>query len=185
MSQLTDYYMGVGADCEGRTLDETWSWSYKKIEFSHDHIQWWFPLKEPSNFNPDAPLLTDEDIALFRANPVMQENLLRSFRVFLDFLGLEVTSESLQMDGEYVAEEVIVQKAKHFEDECRVLFKRANHNWLRITRVITCLKTIGTHPLTKAADAFFECLRKLHEEEGLVSENSFSYWKQAWSITTN
>jgi len=168
MSQLTDFYSGVSADCEGRTLEEILSYGPKRLEYGHTYIQWLFPLREPSNFNPDAPLLTDEDIQLFRANPLMQENLLRSFRVYLNFLGLEAILETGK-----------VQKASFFEDECRFLFKRANHNWLRITRVLTCLKTIGTPILIDAADAFFECLKKLHEEEGLVSENSFQYWKAA------
>lgn len=172
MSKLTDFYSGVGEDCEGRLLEDILQWGPARLEFGHTYIQWVFPLREFSNFNPDAPLLTDEDIQLFKANPVMQENLLRSFKVYLNFLGLEVIL------GDYHK----VQKAPHFEEECRGLFRQANHNWLRITRVITCLKTIGTPMLVDAADAFYLCLRKLHEEEGLVSENSFTYWTQACSI---
>ena len=175
MSKLTDFYSGVGPDCEGRMLEEILQWGPKRLEFSHDYIQWLFALKEPSNFNPDAPLLTDEDIALWRANPLMQENLIRSFRVYLDFLGLQAGNDKNPADQDAFT----VEKAPHFEEECRGLFTRANHNWLRITRVITCLKTIGAPMLVAAADAFFECLRKLHEEEGLVSENSFNYWQNA------
>lgn len=183
MSQLTEFYNGSGTDCEGRTLEEMLHYSYKKLEFGHTYIQWLFPLREPSNFNPDAPLLTDEDIAIFRANPAMSENMCRAFNVFLDFLGLEVVAGDDARPADQDA--MIVRKAPHFEDECKFLFKRANHNWLRITRIITCLKTIGTPLLIEAANAFYECLRKLHEEEGLVSDHSFNYWTQAWSITTN
>lgn len=177
MSVLTDFYSGAGVDCEGRSLEEMLGYSYKKLEFGHTYIQWLFPLREPSNFNPDAPILTDEDIKLWRANPLMEENLMRSLRVFLDFLGLQIVAGSDENPADQDA--FTVQKAAHFEDECRVLFKRANHNWLRITRILTCLKAIGTPMLVYAANAFYECLRKLHEEEGLVSENSFSYWKAA------
>ena len=47
-----------------------------------------FPLREPSRFNPDAPLVTDADVEAFRADPAILEALRRSFGRFLAFLGL-------------------------------------------------------------------------------------------------
>ena len=88
MSQLTAFYRGTGTDVEGRTLAEIWAYSDAELEGVHDFIQWLFPLRERSGFNPDAPLLTDADIAEFRADPTLRANLLRSFEVFLAFLGL-------------------------------------------------------------------------------------------------
>lgn len=171
MSKLTDFYSGNGTDSEGRMLEEILQWGDDRLEFAHDYIQWLFPLREPSNFNPDAPILTDEDIALWQANPVLSENMLRAFRVYLHFLGLEYD------------ELFTVKPAEWFADR-RVIWRYPNHNWLRITRVISSLKAIGTPSLVIAADAFFECLTRLHKEDGYVSENSFTYWQEAWSTTT-
>lgn len=68
-SPLVEFYLGhstagVGwhADIVGRWTDEEW-------EMHHEFIQWLFPLKTPSAFNPDAPLLTDEDIEEFKNRP--------------------------------------------------------------------------------------------------------------------
>src|SRR3954471_23369498 len=90
MSRLTDFYRGFGTDAEGRTLGEVWSFDDDRLKDVHDFIQWLFPLREPSRFNPSAPLLTDADVAEFRSDPELRENLLRSFEVFLAFLGLRL-----------------------------------------------------------------------------------------------
>src|SRR3954471_18359534 len=88
MTRLTEFYRGTGTDSEGRTLAEIWSYSDDDMEAVHDFIQWLFPLREASQFNENAPLLTDADIALFRADSSLRANLLRSFGRFLGFLGL-------------------------------------------------------------------------------------------------
>jgi hypothetical protein len=61
MSQLLDFYRGTQLDSSGRMLHEIWDWTDDDLEAIHDFIQWLFPLPEPSQFNPDAPLLTPED----------------------------------------------------------------------------------------------------------------------------
>jgi hypothetical protein len=167
MSQLVDFYLGESTDSEGRWIEEVWGWGDDRLEFVHDYIQWLFPLMEPSNFNPDAPLLTPEDIQEFRKDKLLQRNVLHSFIVFAGFLGLHL-------------KEGKVEKAPWF-DQRLVLWKHNNHNWWRITRVITSLGLLG---LEGTADAFFQCLKKLHEEEGYVSDHSFGFWREAWFNTT-
>ena len=88
MSQLLDFYRGEGTDAEGRSLHELWSWSNDELEQVHDFIQWMFPLREPSRFNPDAPLLTAADVAAFRSDAFLRSRLTKSFQRILVFLGL-------------------------------------------------------------------------------------------------
>jgi hypothetical protein len=159
MSKLTEFYNGTGEDCEGRKIDRIWIENDSYFEYCHDYIQWLFPLPEPSNFNPDAPLLTEDDITIFKANPIIHANLISSFRRFLAFLGLYYENEVFQCDG--------------FDAN---VFKVPNHNWFRITRVLRSLRTLGCE---KEAVAFYKYLKKIHEEDGLVNDNSFSYWKEA------
>jgi hypothetical protein len=52
----------------------------------------------------------------------------------------------------------------------------ANHNWFRISRILKSLRILGCE---KEAVAFYKYLKKIHEENGWVSDNSFSYWKEA------
>jgi hypothetical protein len=65
MSRLVEFYFGRATDSEGRLLHEIWEWGDDDFEEVHDFVQWLFPLPEPSRFNPDAPLLTEEDVASF------------------------------------------------------------------------------------------------------------------------
>jgi hypothetical protein len=163
MSLLTDFYRQAGVDTQGRTLAEIWAYSDDDFEDIHDFIQWLFPLTEPSRFNPDAPLLTTADIAAFRAEPLLAANLRRSFERFVGFLGLQY------------AEGHVVRGADF--DRKSAVFRHPNHNWLRITRVLTSTRVLG---LEDASRAFFDFLKA--ERDGgrsRVSDETFRFWEAA------
>ncbi len=163
MSQLTAFYRGTGTDVEGRTISDIWAYSDAELEGVHDFIQWLFPLRERSRFNPDAPLLTDADIAEFRADPALRADLLRSFEVFLAFLGL-------RFEGGKVVE------APDFAGKQQV-WRYPNHNWLRITRVLTSLRMLGHED---ASRAFFDFLRAYRDGgRSRITADSFRYWEEA------
>ncbi len=163
MSQLTAFYRGTGTDVEGRTLSGNWAYSDAELEGVHDFIQWLFPLRERSGFNPDAPLLTDADITEFRADPTLRDNLLRSFEIFLAFLGL-------RFEGGTVAE------APDFAGKGQV-WRHPNHNWLRITRVLTSTRLLGHED---ASRAFFDFLRACRDSgRSGITADSFRYWEEA------
>ena len=126
-------------------------------------IQWMFPLREPSQFNSQAPLLTDADIAEFHADARLRENLLRSVEVFLAFVGLRF------QDGRVV-------KSPDFNEKVGV-WLHPNHNWLRITRVLASARMLG---LEGPSRAFFEFLKALRDggQSGITPE-TFRYWADA------
>jgi hypothetical protein len=166
MSRLTDFYRGTAADAEGRTLAELWAYSDADLEGIHDFIQWMFPLPEPSRFNPDAPLVTPDDVSEFRADPRLRENLRRSLGVFLAFLGL-------RLDGDRV------EKAADFDRKTAV-WLYPNHNWLRITRVLASTRILG---LEAASRAFFAFLTSLRDEgPSRISVETFRYWEAAADV---
>ena len=158
MSKITEFYTGGREPHHQHTLAEMWEKDDDFWEYSHSHIQWAFPLNELSNFNPDAPLLTEEDIAVFKSDPKIQLNFLMSFCRFLNFLGLDYQEKK-------------VVETEFFEP---IVFKMANHNWPRITRVLKSLVLVG---LEQEAVAFYNTLKGFHEQRGWVSDNAFSYWK--------
>ena len=75
---LLRFYRLEGADARGRTLADIWSWGAGRLEDVHDYIQWLFPLPEPSAFNPDAPILTEDAVDAFHADAHLRQRLLRS-----------------------------------------------------------------------------------------------------------
>jgi hypothetical protein len=163
VSRLLDFYRGVGTDSEGRTLAQLWAYSEAKLETTHDFIQWLFPLREPSRFNPDAPLLTDSDIVEFRNDPRLKESLRRSLDVFLAFVGL-------RFEGDHVVE------AKDF-DRKQVIWRHPNHNWLRITRVLASTRLLGLKEESRAFYALLENLRG--RSDSGITDDTFEYWRNA------
>lgn len=141
-------------------IDDIWMWTNDQLEASHNYIQWLFPLKEPSNFNPDAPILTDEDIEAFKSNAALKHHLGKSVKVFLKFLGLKI-------------DYFLVEKEDNWKER-EFLWKIPNHNWLRITRVLKSLNHCDSTDMY----LFYDALVELHAE-GYVSDNSFKYWEDS------
>ena len=163
MSQLIEFYRGTGNDARGRTLERIWAYSDNEMEYHHDFIQWLFPLREPSQYNPDAPVLSDEDIRIFRAEALLRQNLTRSFERFLSFVGL-------------TRDEQRIGPGTDFERKGGV-FTSPNHNWLRIKRVLTCLRLLG---LEADGQAFLACLQNLARNgQAKVSHDTMAYWQNA------
>lgn len=166
------------------------NWSDDKWEGIHDFIQWIFPLKEPSNFNPDAPLLTDEDIAIFRADSELRGAVFLSFHRFLRFLGLRCLWYVPKFDGESLAEpywktEPIQANENGPGDEFLTVaevekkfkvWEHPNHNWLRITRCLHSLRLLG---LEYAATSLFDALCKIYDSNTGITPDTFQYWQEA------
>jgi hypothetical protein len=165
MSRLINFYRGTAPDSEGRMLQEIWAWSDEELEAVHDFIQWLFPLPEPSRFNPEAPLLTPADITAFTKEPLLRDNLRRSFERILSFLGL------------YWAEDGSVQEGPNFTARAPDVWLAPNHNWLRITRILRSLTLLG---LEAEAKALYERLKTLSSGRNLpITTETFRYWTEA------
>lgn len=154
MSKLTDFYLNEDTDNEGRWLHEIWQAPDHYLEKCHSHVQWLFPLTEPSNFNPDAPLLTQDDIALFHTNPQLKDNLKISFNRFLEFLGLKYEPPYFKL----ITDDNV--------------FVYPNHNWLRISRMLKSMSLLG---LREDAVNLYNYL----ENCKYGSENSRKFWQDA------
>ncbi len=163
MSRLTNFYRGTGTDDRGRTFNDIWAYSDDDLEGVHDFIQWIFPLRERSRFNSRAPVVTDADVAEFRDDPDLRRNLGKSFDVFLAFLGL------IYQDGR-------VLRGRDHEAKSEV-WRFPNHNWLRITRVLSSTRMLG---LEVESSAFFDFLKALKESgHSGITADTFGYWERA------
>jgi hypothetical protein len=162
MSRLTEFYRGLAPDTEGRTINDLWAYSDREMEDVHDFIQWMFPLRVPSQFNHRAPLVSDADGAAFQADPALRDALRRSFDRFLAFLGLA-------SEGGKVVE------GPDFDLKSNV-WRHPNHNWLRITRVLTSTRILG---LEAEGQAFFAFLKTRREGGSGIDPTTFRYWEQA------
>ena len=156
------FYSGEGTDDRGRTLADIQALDPSRMEYFHDFIQWMFPLRDPSRYNPGAPVLTDADIAAFQDRRSFA-NLRRFPRPVPRVPGPGV----LRRRG---------PRGQEKAGPTAQLFAIPNHNWLRITRVLLCLDTLG---LDEECRAFFSVSRRHPRTRGGRVGRDLGYWRDA------
>lgn len=151
-----------------RKLEDIWKFNDDELEGYHTYIQWIFPLEEPSAINFAAPVLDKAVIQEFRKSPELKAKLLTSFKMMLKFYGLQVIENG---------SDVTIEKSGDYAVKKENWISHRNHNYLRITRILTSLRLLG---LENYSRAFFTCLERIYEEESYeIGEETFSYWKNS------
>ncbi|XP_041804441.1 opioid growth factor receptor-like [Chelmon rostratus] len=141
-----------------------WSGEYDALEYVHTYIQWLFPLQEPGVNNEASPL-TKEEIKGFLENSTAKENLLKSYKLMLDFYGIELCDEKT---GE-------VQRASNWRDRFNNL-NTHTHNNLRITRILKCQGTLGYPQYQAPLVRFFLEETLVHGELPNVKDSVLNYF---------
>ena len=166
---LLRFYRLEGPDARGRTLPEIWGWDAARLEGVHDYIQWLFPLPEPSAFNPQAPILTNETIDAFRGDAELRQRLLRSLALMLDFYGL-----TLESDGNRAPR---IERARDFAAKSGDWLRTGDHNHLRLTRILTSVRLLG---LDDHSRALYRCLAVIAADHPhAVSATTLDYWRRS------
>lgn len=141
---LVPFYQGNGKSASNAALEEILSWSDQRLEAQHDYIQWLFPLASASRYNSNAPVLNSGLIGTLRTDPTVQKNYMRAFDRILKFYGFK-----RNQDGS-------ITPAANFPARFKEWGTPNNHNFLRITRILTSLKLMGH--ATEAA-RFYQALQ--------------------------
>lgn len=160
--KIVEFYRGERGNQNGDMLEEIWNWPHGFWEADHDFVQWLFPSNEQSRMNHAAPVLTAEESAIFSSDPELQNRVKQSFIHMLDFLEFKLARD----------DDVIVIEPKV---ETPWWLKRFNHNMLRVTRILKCLRLTG---LERYAKAFYEALQPF---QPTLSVNSWEHWAKAVS----
>jgi Opioid growth factor receptor (OGFr) conserved region len=162
MSEIVEFYSGRKKDWRGRSIEEMWAYSHEQLEDVHSYIQWLFPLRTMGV--APAPLLDAETITAFRDTVDLRERLLKSFDVMLDFYGLRRQGDEVIETGDFPA-------------RAASWLTPYNHNFLRITRILTCLRELGLGAWSRA---FFRCLEGIYGEcSSVIGAESFRFWRNA------
>ena len=137
-----------GKDFKGRTLQDIWSFSDSEIERKHDFIQIVFPLNKPSQAVFHGYYLDNQDlVSQIKGNKEVTINILRSSRWFFSFL----------------------ERNMHWN-------AKLDHNQLRITRVIECLRLLVSD---EEADNFYNNVLELIKDNNQVNKRTLDFWKNA------
>tara|TARA_X000000368_G_scaffold217374_1_gene171557 strand:- start:276 stop:716 length:441 start_codon:yes stop_codon:yes gene_type:complete len=142
-----NFLLGKEADFKGRTIQEIWSFSDIQIEGNHDFIQLIFPLNKKSQNVFHGYYLDNEDlINELKESHQIRKNIIKSSSWFLSFL----------KRNEY-------WKSKY------------DHNQLRITRVIECLRLLVGDD---EADNFYQSVVGLSLDSN-INKTTLEFWKNA------
>lgn len=159
---ILDFYQG-GRNDRGVTLEEIWGWDDSRLESQHDFIQWLFPLTT-QGVNPTAPLTDNTVMSAFKADKTLQDKMVRSFDVMLNFYGFSRSSNTIQIGA-------------NFDDQAQNWLNPGNHNYRRITRILTSLKL---HGLGHYAKAFMKALQQVYQDHSdQIGSQTFSIWQSA------
>ena len=169
-NSLIAFYRGEQPDDQGRRIQDLLRWDHDRLEDTHDYIQWLFPTRQRSAFNPGAPVLDESVVDAFRAGPALRDALLAAFRVMLDFYGF-------RYDDAPGGRPSITPGDRWAERRANWLTP-GNHNHLRITRILTSLRALD---LAEQAAAFFAALDGVYRspEGRAISRETYGFWKNA------
>ena len=151
---IIDFLNGTGTDYKGRKFLEILTWDDKQLEKCHDQIQWIFPLHEDSNYAISYPIVDKELIEKINGDENIKNNLRKAKDRFEMFFGI----------GDY--EDISTQK-----NWCI----NYNHNLLRITRIIRCLRLFV---LEDEAKDFYDKVYYVGNKLN-ISSITLKYWKRA------
>lgn len=159
-------FLGYGGqDHRQRSLDQALAWDDNMLETTHDYVQWWFPLSDPSAFSSDAPVASGAEFEELAGDPRVRAGQERAMHRMLRFYGLNLDATGT---------------VSKFDEWSRFSLNWAStptHNDLRITRMLKSLCLLGhrTH-----AEAIFSALEEIIEEErGERGQVPLSFWRSA------
>ena len=117
------------------SIDElhTWKGQYAILEMNHEYIQWLFPNYFASQFNPNSQALTKDEARAFCNDPAIARKYIKSYELFLDFLGLKLKD---RFTGQ-------VERAAGGEHRLHAALVGHPHNQLRVRRVLASLAVTG------------------------------------------
>jgi hypothetical protein len=127
---ILDFYRGAYTP-EGHTFYSVLAMTDRELEYHHDYIQWLFPTFKPSRFS-DAPTLTETEARILQSDPECQQKLIAALDRMLAFWKFRREGDLILIDG------------------IPPVLREQNHNWLRMTRVIDCLRTMGREELARS-----------------------------------
>lgn len=163
-SNLLLFLQGKASNINGLYIQDIWNFSFYKLEHNHKYIQWLFPINTTSNYNRTAPVIDKEWEGCH--DSVVRKNMKKSFAVLLDFYGLTY-------DGKDIV------KASSYPIRALNWLTPFNHNFLRITRILTALKLFG---LDEEHGAFLAFLNRLYEKHPLIIDKSIRYWNETSKV---
>lgn len=146
--RIRDFLAGTGRDGSGRLLADILAFDDAAIEGVHDFIQWCFPLRRPSAAVPGSPVLSDGEAETIRADERALAGLAAAAR-----------------------------RMRAFYADTDAWLRAHDHNHLRISRILTCLRDLAGPQAAETFHAFVTA--RDAQAGGPVNRDSLAFWARA------
>lgn len=164
LDAVRSFLEGTGTDDRGRSFEEIIRQDDHWLEYTHDFIQWLFPIDSPSGVNPNAPVITASAARDLGANAKIAANMRHAFGRMAAFYG-------------FVAKDGAIERKSNYSFRVANWAARPTHNDLRITRILRSLTLFG---LTSEAELFYDAAIAA-VRENRVDTGVQRYWTAALS----
>jgi hypothetical protein len=165
---IVRFYRGLGTDHRGRHLATILSFTDRELEDIHDYIQWLFPLATRSGVMPDAPLVDEACRIAFGEDGALRAALRQALARMLAFYGLAMAGT----DGA-----PIIFEGPSFPMRAAEWLTPHNHNFLRLTRIMSSLALLGERGLALALQ---ESLERIYARNArTIGPVTIAYWRGA------
>nr|AFM43705.1 opioid growth factor receptor [Azumapecten farreri] len=145
-------------------IHKKWWGDFRLLESHHGYIQWLFPIRE-SGMNFYSQELQVHEIQKIKEDKKALARVLTSYKLMLDFYGMELESEETGQ----------IKRGENWESQFNNL-NRSYHNYLRITRILKSLGEFGYEHLKRP---FVEFVLQEALETGQlcnVLDSCVNYW---------
>ncbi|KAK7690365.1 hypothetical protein QCA50_007022 [Cerrena zonata] len=115
-------------------IHNKWKGDYSKLEYKHGFIQWLFPIQE-YGMNMQSQPLQPHEIAAMKSDPNVKSRVLKSYRLMLDFYGMNLDFSDTGLLSRVKPE---VKQQERYRN-----LTRSSHNYLRISRILKCLAELS------------------------------------------
>ena len=162
MTVALDFLSGLETDTKGRYVSD-----YKVFdvewEYNHDVIQWAFPTRTVSEYNPTAPILPE----VFHFTAEHQQTIITLMASYLASLGIDTFYAGKVLSFDYSSD-------THFR-----WLHQYNHNYKRLTRLIECLGLfqLKTEQTALAEFLIYNLAIKFSKD---ISTDTVVYWLATW-----
>jgi len=170
---LLGFFLNGRADHRGRTFESILCADDRWLEATHDYVQILFPLGSGSPFNPDAPTLDPMIIRAFAENESLRGQQRKGFNRMMQFYGFVVEEDA----DKGAIEAVYIDRAENFAQRSRLWITPGNHNYRRITRILSSLSILSS---PQHAEGLGNALRSLYWEFGRrIGTETLAFWESA------
>lgn len=162
-----NFLIGTGHDGRGRTLADYMAFDAAKWEACHDHIQWAFPTKTKSAYNPNAPVVPED--FTFEPDYRVKQAILDLMVNYFKSLGITIQSAT---NGRNFVSFV-------HDGDTDFWIVSADHNMKRLTRLIECLGIFDMEAIQRDLVEFL-LYDFAMEYEACIPHSTVVYWLAAW-----